>query len=42
MAKGQQRSGREVRKPKADKPKGPAPVVSPFAKQTTPAGQPKK
>jgi hypothetical protein len=30
MAKGQQRSNREKKKPKADKPKKPAPASSPF------------
>jgi hypothetical protein len=34
MAKGQQRSGREAKKPKQDKPpKAPAVAASPFAKQ---------
>lgn len=31
MAKGQMKSNREVKKPKKEKPKGPAAVVNPFA-----------
>jgi hypothetical protein len=35
MAKGQKRSNREIRKPKADKNKKTAPAASPFAAVNT-------
>ena len=43
MAKGQQRSNREKKKPKADKPKKSAPTTSPFvANKANPKLQGKK
>jgi hypothetical protein len=39
MAKGQMRSNREKKKPKANKPKGVAPAASPFA-SSGPKGKP--
>jgi hypothetical protein len=42
MAKGQMRSNKEVRKPKADKKAKAAPAPGPFANANAPAGTEKK
>ncbi len=42
MAKGQKRSNREQKKPKADKSKKPAPATSPFAAPKGGQNTPKK
>ncbi len=42
MAKGQKRSNREVKKPKANKPAAPVAAASLLSKATVPPGAPKR